>query len=55
MIIDKAVFEAMIIFLYNMKEFEACDKIFAVYKKTFFEPTTQPHLRIVGESSELEG
>lgn len=54
MIIDKAIFEAMIIFLYNTKEYEACDKVFTVYKRIFFETSIRPHLQIVNEASDLE-
>ena len=34
-IIDKKVFEAMIMFLYNTGEHDACEKLFVVYKKRF--------------------
>lgn len=40
MIIDKDVFEAMLMFLYNTHEFEACEALFEVYKKQFFSELT---------------
>lgn len=44
MIIDKHTFEAFIIYLYKTGEFDACEKLFVVYKAQFAET---PRLRLL--------
>jgi len=47
MVIDKCVLEAMIMFLYHTGEFEACEKVFMVYRKHFYEDELPNRLRVV--------
>jgi hypothetical protein len=47
MIIDKDVFETMIVFLYKIEEFEACEALFEVYKKNFYEEPQPENIQLV--------
>jgi len=47
MIIDKGVFETMIILLYKINEFEACTALLAVYRRTYCEESEGLTLRLI--------